>query len=132
MSNITFTPGRWYVMDRLESTADRAYVSGPFASQQEAETDRLERNIGDSCDSWQCPDSPPTSTQVHSLTHEVADVPQTPITSLEVGLQAVLQAVRETGRSAHPRADQRVSDLVMAVSISLGLNPVELQSKVSD
>lgn len=76
MSNVSFIPGRWYVMDRLESTADRAYVAGPFASRELAEIDRTERNIADDCDVWQCPDSPPTSTQVHSLVHEVADVPQ--------------------------------------------------------
>lgn len=111
MPAIAFLPGRWYVMDRFASSVEKAYVAGPFISREEAETDRLERNIGDDCESWQAPDS------------EAG-------TPLELGLRSVLQVVRETGRSAHPRADQRVSDVVMSVAITLGLNPVELQAKV--
>lgn len=46
------------------------------------------------------------------------------------GLIAVLDAVRQTGRTAHPEAGARVSTLVFAVAVTEGLNPVELQAEV--
>lgn len=201
MPAIAFLPGRWYVMDRFASSVEKAYVAGPFISREEAETDRLERNIADDCASWQAPDSrfgssipavladyalsrgysglpaisgtftaadgwrradlrptlnmaalalcqqlgitsvsvvwgdsSPADFQVSELTPTVGLQgcgTGAPVTPLELGLRSVLQVVRETGRSAHPRADQRVSDVVMSVAITLGLNPVELQAKVS-
>lgn len=79
VSNVSFIPGRWYVMDRLESTADRAYVAGPFTSQQEAEIDRTERNIADDCDSWQCPDDRVSPTDPSS--RELSDSINAPIVS---------------------------------------------------
>jgi hypothetical protein len=42
----------------------------------------------------------------------------------------VLDAVRETGKSAHPMPGQRVSDLVSLVAVDLNVNPVELQLAV--
>lgn len=73
---ITFMPGQWYVMDRFATSAQRAYMSGPFGTAREAEIDRRELNIADDCDVWQCPGEAPSATQVHSLSHEVAEVPQ--------------------------------------------------------
>lgn len=43
---------------------------------------------------------------------------------------AVLDAVRVTGRSAHPTSTQSVSDLVFAVAISRNVNPYDLQRDV--
>src|SRR4051812_37986998 len=43
---------------------------------------------------------------------------------------AVLDAVRTTGKSAHPKRDELVSELVLAVAILHNLNPTELQRDV--
>jgi hypothetical protein len=43
---------------------------------------------------------------------------------------AVLDAVRTTGKSAHPQRGERVSDLVYAVAITNNVNPVALQHDV--
>jgi hypothetical protein len=42
----------------------------------------------------------------------------------------VLDAVRETGMSAHPRLGEPVSALVAAVAADLNVNPVDLQDAV--
>lgn len=56
---ITFQPGKWYVMDGMASTRQRAYVSGPFDTRTDAEHDRCQVNIAGDCDTWQCPDDRP-------------------------------------------------------------------------
>jgi hypothetical protein len=43
---------------------------------------------------------------------------------------AVLDAVRTTGKSAHPQRGERVSTLVYAVAIARDVNPVALQRDV--
>ncbi len=45
-------------------------------------------------------------------------------------LRAVLDAVRATGMTAHPKPGQSISDLVLYVAIDRDLNPVELQAEV--
>lgn len=47
-------------------------------------------------------------------------------------LRAVLDAVRSSGLSAHPRAGQSISDLVLLLSIHHDWNPVALQALVRD
>lgn len=56
------------------------------------------------------------------------DVPMTTHRTPNVTL--VLDAVRETGRSAIPQPGQKVSDLVFSVAVAHGLNPVQLQQAV--
>jgi hypothetical protein len=46
------------------------------------------------------------------------------------GVALVLDAVRATGKGAHPTRGQRVSDVVTMVAVANNLNPVELQAEV--
>lgn len=42
----------------------------------------------------------------------------------------VLDVIRDTGMSARPREGEQVSDVVFAVAIVRGRNPVELQAEL--
>lgn len=46
-------------------------------------------------------------------------------------LAAVLDAVRRTGMSAHPRRGEQVSSLVLAVAVARDCNPRDLQDEVT-
>jgi hypothetical protein len=46
------------------------------------------------------------------------------------GVALVLDAVRATGKGAHPTRGQRVSDVVTMVAVANNLNPVALQAEV--
>lgn len=46
-------------------------------------------------------------------------------------LSAVLNAVRDTGMSAHPRPGQSISDLVLLVAMDRRCDPVALQAEVA-
>ena len=45
-------PGKWYVIDRF-GDADNAIVAGPFDTESESETERVQLNIADDCYSAQ-------------------------------------------------------------------------------
>lgn len=47
--------GQFYVMDRFASSAQAAYVSGPFDTRAAADADRREYNIADDCDVFEVP-----------------------------------------------------------------------------
>lgn len=75
---ITFQPGRWYVMDRLAPTMQRAYVAGPFDTRTDAELERCQVNIAGDCDTWQAPDDRPRENDLHSTVTGYAPLPQRP------------------------------------------------------